>query len=76
MKEEHNRASKEGGEEKPERKEKGKKKSGGGGGTKHTCKNCGRSGDPKKGFHKDDDCWELEANAASRPTNWVSIKKE
>jgi hypothetical protein len=34
------------------------------------CKHCGR----KHPYKKEDQCWELEANAASRPSNWKSNK--
>ena len=35
-----------------------------------TCKNCGKKHPSKP----EDECWELEKNAASRPTNWKSSK--
>ena len=35
-----------------------------------TCKNCGKKHPSKP----EDECWELEKNAASRPTNWNSSK--
>jgi hypothetical protein len=34
------------------------------------CKHCGKKHPTKK----EDECWELEANKASRPTNWKSSK--
>jgi hypothetical protein len=35
-----------------------------------TCKNCGK----KHPSNSEDECWELEKNAASRPANWKSSK--
>jgi hypothetical protein len=34
------------------------------------CKNCNKKHPAKK----EEECWELEANAASRPLNWKSSK--
>jgi hypothetical protein len=34
------------------------------------CKHCGKKHPSKK----EEECWELKANAASRPTNWKPIK--
>ncbi len=34
------------------------------------CKHCGK----KHPYKKEDQCWELEANVASRPSNWKSNK--
>jgi hypothetical protein len=34
------------------------------------CKYCGK----KHPYKKEEECWELEANAASRPTNWKPNK--
>ena len=34
------------------------------------CKNCGKKHPTKA----EDECWELEKNKDSRPTNWKSVK--
>jgi hypothetical protein len=34
------------------------------------CKHCGR----KHSYKKEDQCWKLEANSASCPSNWKSNK--
>ena len=34
------------------------------------CKHCGKKHPSKK----EDECWELESNKASRPSNWKSTK--